>query len=487
VIGRTGIRSGFLSVLSDQDVDRIHSGAIQVLSQTGVLIQDEAILRRMGEAGCDCDPETARCRIPKRVIEEALKTVPKVVRLYNRFGGEAMSLGSGAFHARTSSGATHILDSDTGRLREPTLQDAADVARLADALPYVHGVSTMAVQPAETPLSTVDLHVARAALMNTTKPLGHVCLNESLIEPVLEMSAAVVGGRESLRRRPILTALAESTSPLRFVRTQLAVARAFASWGVPLTVHAHPMAGLTSPVTLAGELVVTHAEILAWIAITQVLASGTPVVYGMSSSVPNMRNMLNLSGAVEIGLLGGAVARLSRHIGLPCLMSTGSDAHAPGAQSVMERLMTLLLPAWAGMDLVNLTTLETKMSFSPTQLVLDNALLEITARMFQGITVNDETLALDLIQQMGSVGGFFATPHTVRHFRKEIMVPALVGRETREVWEAAGGRDMADRAREKALLLLAEHHPPALPEKVVEQLDEIVCEAETRSGFRSRG
>jgi trimethylamine--corrinoid protein Co-methyltransferase len=461
MIARTGIRSGFLSVLSDQDVDRIHSGAIQILSQTGVLIQDEAILRRMGEAGCDCDPEAARCRIPKRVIEEALKTVPKLVRLYNRFGGEAMSLGSGAFHARTSSGATHILDSDTGRLREPTLRDAADVARLADALPYVHGVRT--------------------------KPLGHVCLNESLIEPVLEMSAAVVGGRESLRRRPILTALAESTSPLRFVRTQLAVARAFASWGVPLTLHAHPMAGLTSPVTLAGELVVTHAEILAWVTITQVLASGTPVVYGMSSSVPNMRNMLNLSGAVEIGLLGGAVARLSRHIGLPCLMSTGSDAHAPGAQSVMERLMTLLLPAWAGMDLVNLTTLETKMSFSPTQLVLDNALLEITARMFQGITVNDETLALDLIQQMGSVGGFFATPHTVRHFRKEIMVPALVGRETREVWEAAGGRDMADRAREKALLLLAEHHPPALPEKVVEQLDEIVCEAETRSGFRSRG
>jgi len=482
MIGRTGIRSGSLSVLNDEEVERIHSGAIQVLSQTGVLIQDEAILRRMDGAGCTCYPETGRCRIAKRVIEEALKTAPKVVRLYDRFGAEAMALGSGGFHARTSSGATHILDSDTGSLREPTLQDASDVARLADALPYVHGVSTMAVQPAETPLSTVDVHVARAALMSTTKPLGHVCLNEGLIEPVLEMAAVVVGGRESLRRRPILTALAESTSPLRFVKTQLAVARAFASWGVPLTIHAHPMAGLTSPVTLAGELVVTHAEVLAWVTITQVLASGTPVVYGMSSSVPNMRNMLNLSGPVEIGLLGAAVARLSRHIGLPCLMSTGSDAHAPGAQSVMERLMTLLLPAWAGMDLVNLTTLETKMSFSPTQLVLDNALLEITARMFQGITVNDETLALDLIQQMGSVGGFFATPHTVRHFRKEIMVPALVGREARDAWEATGAPDMADRAREEAMRLLSEHHPPALPENVVEQLDEIVCEAETRSG-----
>jgi trimethylamine--corrinoid protein Co-methyltransferase len=112
---------------------------------------------------------------------------------------------------------------------------------------------------------------------------------------------------------------------------------------------------------------------------------------------------------------------------------------------------------------------------------LDNALLEITARMFQGITVNDETLGLDLIQQAGPGGGFFAATHTVRHFRKEIVVPALVGRETRDVWEAAGARDMADRAREEALRLLAEHHPPALPERMVDQLDEIVREAETRS------
>lgn len=482
MIGRTGIRNGFLSVLSDDDVERIHLGALQVLSRTGIIVRDEAMLRRLGEAGCYLGPEAARCRIPERVIEEALKTVPKIVRLYDRFGAEAMALGSGAFHARTSSGATHVLDMNTGRRREPTLQDAADAARLADALPHVHGVSTMAVQPAETAVSTVDVHVARTTLMNTTKPLGHVCLNENLIESVLEMAAAVVGGRDVLRRRPILTVIAESTSPLQLVKSQLAVARAFSSWGVPLTLHAHPMAGLTSPVTLAGELVVTHAEVLAWITVTQILSSGTPVVYGMSSSVPNMRSGLNLSGAVEIGLLGASVARLARRIGVPCLMSTGSDAHAPGDQSVMERLMTMLLPALAGIDLVNLTTLDTKMSFSPTQVVLDDSLLEITARMLQGIPVDEETLALELIHQVGPAGGFFDATHTARHFRKELLMPGLIGRETRDAWEAAGSPDMAERARAKAFRLLAEYHPPALPEGVVEQLDEIVREAEARAG-----
>jgi trimethylamine--corrinoid protein Co-methyltransferase len=195
-----------------------------------------------------------------------------------------------------------------------------------------------------------------------------------------------------------------------------------------------------------------------------------------------MRNGLNLSGAVEIGLLGAAVARLARRIGVPCLMSTGSDAHTPGDQSVMERLMTMLLPALAGIDLVNLTTLDTKMSFSPTQVVLDDSLLEITARLLQGVSVDEETLALELIHQVGPAGGFFDTTHTARHFRKELLMPGLVGRKTRDAWEAAGKPGMAEQARERALCILAEHHPPTLPECVVEQLDEIVREAEGSTG-----
>lgn len=482
MIGRGGIRGGFLSVVNDEEVERIHQGALRVLSGTGVIVRDKALLSLLGDAGCGLGPEESRCRIPVRIVEEALKTAPGVVRLYDRFGAEAMVLGSGAFHARTSSGATRVLDPDTGGRREPTLRDAADAARLADALPRVHGVSTMAVQPAEVPVSAIDVHVVRTALLNTTKPLGHVCLNENLIESVLEMAAAVVGGRETLRQRPILTVLAESTSPLQFVKSQLAVARAFSSWGVPLTIHAHPIAGLSAPVTLAGELVMTHAEVLAWVVITQILVAGTPVVYGMSSSVPNMRNGLNLAGAVEIALLGAAVARLARRIGIPSLMGTGTDAHVPGDQSIQERLMTMLLPAFAGIDLVNLTTLDTKMSFSPTQLVLDDSLLEITARMLEGISVDEEALALELIHQVGPAGGFFDATHTAHHLRKELLIPGLVGRETRDAWEAAGSPSMTERAREKALRILAEHHPPALPEGVVDQLAGVVREADVRAG-----
>jgi trimethylamine--corrinoid protein Co-methyltransferase len=480
-IGRKGLRAGFLSLLTEDDVEQIHEGALQVLARTGIAIHHEPTLSLLAEAGCRVSGQDRRVHIPAPVVEQAAARAPDVVRLYNRLGEQVMALGAGPLHARTSSGAIGFIDPNTGQRRAPTSQDAADAARLADALPHIHGVSTMAAQPADVPVAAVDVHAVRIALANTVKPLGYVCLNESLIEPVLDMLAEAVGGDRALRERPAITALAESTSPLQLVSSQISVLQAFARRGLPLTLHAHPMAGFTAPVTLSGELVITHAEVLALVTIAQLTQPGTPVVYGLSSSVPDMRSGTNLSGAVEIGLLGAAEAKLAKRCGLPCVMSTGTDAHAPGAQSVMERLMTLLLPALAGVDLVNLTTLETKMTFDLVQLVVDETLLAGVERCLRGIPVNDAALALDLIHDAGPGGAFIATDHTAERFREELLIPDLVDRQSREAWQAAGAPDMVARARAKALRTLADHRPVPLTDSVAARLDEIVQDAEARS------
>ncbi len=480
-VSSPGLSRARLCTITENEIEHIHDGALQSLARTGIAIHDEAVLTLLDEAGCRVDHETRHVCIQAPVVENAVATAPPTVGLYNRLGKQVMALGTGPFHARTSSGATGILDLDSGRRRRPNCQDAANVVRLADALPHVHGVSTMAVQPADIPVTAVDVRTVRLALANTVKPLGYVCLNERLIEPVLAMSAVVAGGEDALRERPFITALAESTSPLQLVSSQLAVLKAFASRGLPLTLHAHPMAGFTAPVTLAGELVITHAEVLALVTIAQLIRPGTPVVYGMSSSVPDMRSGSNLSGAVEIGLMGAAVARLSRRCGLPCVMSSGTDAHVPGAQAMLERLMTLLPPALAGIDLVNLTTMDTKMSFSLEQLVIDEAILSVIERYLRGITVDDETLALDLIHEIGPGGAFTTTAHTIRHFRDELLIPDLIGRESRESWQAAGAPDVRTRAQEKARRILAEHRPLPLADSIAVQLDEIVKETESQT------
>jgi trimethylamine--corrinoid protein Co-methyltransferase len=156
-------------------------------------------------------------------------------------------------------------------------------------------------------------------------------------------------------------------------------------------------------------------------------------------------------------------------------MSSGTDTHWPGAQAMMERLMTLLLPALAGIDLINLSTLETKMTFSLEQLVIDETILSAIERYLRGITVDEETLALDLIHQIGPGGAFLATDHTRRHFQDELLIPDLIGREPRESWEAAGAPDMRTRAREEVCRILAEHHPPPLTDGVAAQLDDHCC------------
>jgi trimethylamine--corrinoid protein Co-methyltransferase len=479
-IGRKGLRGGFLSLLTEGEVEQVHEGALRVLNRTGIVIHHEPVLSLLEEAGCRVFHKDSRAHIPAPVIEEATAQAPGVVCLYSRQGEQTMALGAGRLHARTSSGATGFIDLNNGRRRAPTCQDAADAARLADALPHVHGVSTMAAQPADAPVKAVDVHAVRIALANTVKPLGYVCLNESLVEPVLDMLEVAVGGKEALRRKPVISALVESTSPLQLVSSQMSVLQAFALRSLPLTLHAHPMAGFTAPVTLAGELVITHAEVLALVTIAQLVQPGTPVVYGMSSSVPDMRSGTNLSGAVEIGLLGAAATQLAKRCGLPCLMSTGTDAHAPGAQSVMERLMTLLVPALAGIDLVNLTTLDTKMSFSLEQLVLDETLLSVVERCLAGIAVDDKAIALDLIDNVGPGGAFIATEHTLERFREELLVPELIERQNRGAWRAAGMPDMRTRAREKALRILEAHQPVPLANGIAALLDEIVQEAEAR-------
>jgi trimethylamine--corrinoid protein Co-methyltransferase len=478
-IDRQGLRAGLFSLLASDDLERVHVGALEVLAQTGVVILHQPTLTLLKSAGCRVMAEEQRVYLPPDLIEEAITRAPGVVDLYDRSGKPAMKLGAGPLYARTSSGATSILDLDSGACRPATCHDAAMAARLADALPHVHGVSTMAVQPADVPVSMVDLHALHIALINSSKPLGYVCLNEGLLDAVMAVATTVAGGDASLRERPFLTALAESTSPLRFVSSQMAVLHAFGSRGLPLTLHAHPIAGLTAPVTLCGLLVITHAEVLALATIAQLLRAGTPVIYGMSSSVPDMHTGANLSGAVEIGLLGVAMAQLARRCGLPCVLSTGTDAHAPGDQSVMERLMTLLLPALAGVDLVNLTTLSTKMSFSLEQVVLDETVLSLVKRCLQGIAVDEATLALDLIQTIGPGGAYLTTSHTLDYFREELLIPDLVSRGSRVAWEAAGAPDMRARARERVHDILDTHQPASLPDGVTARLDEIVREAQT--------
>lgn len=440
---------GLLQPLSADQVEEIHVASLRVLETTGLLVRDPEILHLLGKSGCRVEPERDLARIPSDLVLEALRQSPRVVTLCGRDSGHDLALGDGCVYARTPGGATQLLDPETGTVRDATKGDVADCVRLADGLPNIHGISMCQVVPLDVPRHQMDIHSAEASFANTRKHLFYVCHNEESIDAVIEMAAALVGGVEALKARPIISPLCESTSPLTLAHDQAKVLKRFAASGLPLRLHAHPMAGLTSPVTLAGELVVTNAEVLGMLVIAQCVAPGVPVVYGMSSSVPDMTTGKNLAGAVEIGLLGAAVGQLARRYGLPSSVSSGIDAMAPGAQAMLERLMTALPPILAGVNLINLCTTGGKMVFSPEQLVIDDETMRWIGRYLRGIRVSDEALALDLIAAIGP-GGFYADQeHTAQQFRQELLHTGLIRGGGSE-----GATELRERARQKVREIL---------------------------------
>jgi len=442
-------KGNYLQPLADDEVERIHNASLDVLETTGMVIHDGEILQCLETVGCETDPSKNLAKIPRGLVTDALAKSPRVVTLCGRHAKHDLHLGDGRAYARTPGGATRIFDWETGEARESTKEDVAKCVRLADALPNIHGISMCQVVPLNVPRHHMDLHAAEASLANTNKHLFYVCHNDDLIENVIEMAAARVGGVDALRERPIVSPLCESTSPLQLDASQARVMKSFAHKGLPLRLHAHPIAGLTAPVTLAGELVMTNAEILALVVIAQTIAPGIPVVYGMSSSVPDMKTGLNLAGAVEIGLLGAAVAQLARRCGLPSSVSSGTDAKSPGAQSVLERMMTALPPILAGADLINLCTTDSKLTFSPEQLVIDDEVMRWIGRYLRGIRVDDGTIALGLIGEVGQTGTFVDKTHTARHLREELLLGGLV----REAW--ASKEDLESKARQKVRGILS--------------------------------
>jgi trimethylamine--corrinoid protein Co-methyltransferase len=470
---RTG---NYLQTLTYEEIERIHQTSLEVLERTGMIIRDGEIVQLLEETGCEVDLDRGLVKISRGLVEEAIEKAPSIVTLCGRSGEHDLHLGDGKVYARTAGGATRILDLEAGAARSATKEDVAAGARLADALPNIHGVSMNQVVPMDVPVGLIDVHAADVSFCNTGKHLFYICHNEDLIEHVIEMAAIVIGGDEALRERPIVNGLCEATAPLRLVESQARVLKSFAANSLPLRLHSHPVAGFTSPVTLAGELVITNAEILGLVVISQLINPHTPVIYGMSSSIPDMRTSLNLAGAVEIGLLGAAIAQLARHYSLPCSMTSAIDAEFPGPQAVLERLMTSLLPILAGVDLINLNTIQTKLTFSLEQLVIDDEIMRWIAHYLRGIRIDDETLAVDLINEVGPGGAFFDKGHTARHLRDELLLEGLI----REPWKN-GEKDLRSKARRRAKEILIQHRSKPLGEEIIMKFAEIVGEARRRT------
>jgi len=482
------IEGGQLKFLTKEQIYEIYLGALDILQNVGVRVRESSVLKALEEAGCLINGEIVK--MPTHLIEEAVRKAPSRFTIYGRGPSTKVRMEDKKVYFQPMIGRLNILDAKTGKKRRTNLQDVANLVKIADALPNYHILHSGAIMPHIEGIPDEVSHVYGylASVKSSSKIIKGTCRGRNKAIDCIKMALVLAGGEKKLREKPNIYTTYNVISPLEHDREMLEGLTEYVKYGLPVDVTSEPQMGATSPVTLAGTLAQQTAEVLSGIAIAQVLRPGTPVFFGTCGAAMDMRYGTIALGGVEAGLLNVAHAQIAQFCQIPS-RGTGANTNAKvlDFQAGYEKAITLMMPAMAGVNMIFYPgTIEHAETISMESLVIDHEICSIVSRALKGIKVNENTLALDLIDKVGQGGHFLKEHHTIDYLQAEHYTPKLADRKRREDWEAGGSKDLTNVAREKVQQLLDEHKPLPLNKKNEEELFQIIKEVEKRE-FGNKG
>jgi trimethylamine--corrinoid protein Co-methyltransferase len=333
------------------------------------------------------------------------------------------------------------------------------------------------------PVRGRDILMLREAFSGTTKNIHLRSFSGKTLKIMFEMATIVAGGKEALRKRPLVSLLEAPVSPLRFLDVTVDALFLCGEYGIPLDVCVMPIAGGTGPVTMAGNVQLLNTEFLGAVVISQLVHPGAPLQYAPRPMTMDMRTGFSLAGAIELGLMAVAGAQMAHYYNVPVsLHGPWTDSMSHDGQSTFERTYMTLMAAYAGANvLVGAGMIQQSLVTSYEQLVIDSEICETVVRALAGFEVDEGRLALEAIARVGPGGNFLQDEHTLKYLRGERYFPSpLIYRNSREAWMAAGATDFEKRANDIARTILREHEPAPLPEDVGKALDQLVRDAMTQ-------
>lgn len=464
------------TILSDEEIRRIHAGTLKVLRDVGVRVYHEEVLKRLAEAGAEVDMASRTARFDEKMVMHSLEVAGKSYTLYGRDGTKVARIGQGDFITLSSPGQYSWVDIRGKKRFPPTSRETRQAIIVGDALENIDIVGAM-TQPEDIPTPIRDIYLTAELVKNTRKPTRCWIANGRTAHYILEIYKTVAGGAAALRARPQIEAFIEPISPLQMPTTGMEILLEFTALGLPVSYGPMAQASATGPATLAGTLVQENAENLAAIVITQALQPGTPVMYGGIPHIFDPRTTTISFGSPEQALMGVAMAQIAKSYGLPVYINVGlSDANDLDVQSGLERGITFILGVLAGADLCgHFGVMGADQGASLSLLVVDNEMVSYVRRILRRFAVNEDTLALELIAAIGPGGQYLAEEHTVRHFRREFWFPSLLwNRRGWDIWLAEGGKNMAERAAERVEEILATHELEPIEEDLAREIDNIL-------------
>jgi len=455
-------------------VRKIHDSSLRVIETVGVKFPSARALDIWKSHGARVDAGSRIVKAPGRLIEEALGKAPPVYTLAARNPVLDLPLDGNHVYVGTDGCGVEVIDIRSGQRRRSVLQDVADIARVADCLEEV-AFHWVPVSAQDSPPETRGLHELLAIWKNSTKHIQTESVYSGReARGAAEMAALLAGGKDQLRKRPLLSLMECTVSPLAHDCGSLEAALVAAEYGLPVGFMSMASGISSAPATLAGNLVVANAEVLSGLALIELACPGAPVYYASAQTMMDPRTGAYTGGGPEDFLLGAAGNRLADFYRVPLSMgSFATGAKEPNWQAGLENSLSTFMASLSMSDMlsgVGLLSGSTVWSFA--QMIMDCEIFGIVASMMEGIPVNEETLALEAIKEVGPGGTFLTHGHTKRHLR-ELWMNSCLDRRPISVWEQK--KDGApDWALARARSILETHQPAPLEPALERELRRII-------------
>lgn len=454
--------------LSAESVAQIHQTTVRFLENVGVDFPSEAAVNVFKRHGVKTDG--ARVYLSETQLFKALGTAPRQFTVQARNPAHNVTVGGGRPVFAPGYGAPFLVDAVDG-VRAPTMADYHQLVKIAHSLPNQDLSGHLLVEPSDVSGARAPVHMLYAHMIHSDKAFMGSTTGWRGANHTLEMARILFGG--DLRDQYVCLGLINSLTPLRYSSEMLEALSAYAEARQPVVIAALAMAGSTAPVTLAGVLALQNAELLAGVALTQMISPGTPVIVGSTSTNIDMKTGALAIGSPELSQMIAAHAQLARFYNLPSRSGGAlTDASYPDNQAAFESMMALLTTVNCGVDFIlhGGGILSSYLAFSFEKFVLDDEMCGMVKRFHEGIRVEPDTLAYDVAANVGVGGNFLADDHTVQRCRTEFYRPALSDRAGLEAWTHSGRLTAVDRARQRWQKLVAKHVDPPLDATTARQL-----------------
>jgi trimethylamine---corrinoid protein Co-methyltransferase len=461
-----------LDYLEKDELEQIHKAVLSVLEKNGIEFYSDEARKILQKGGARVEGE--KVFFPPEMVMEQVGLAPSEFTLHARNPENSVVIGGQNTVHAPGYGSPYVMDHVQNARRNATYDDYVAFTKLAGNSENIDVVGGVLVEPNDIEDNLRHAKMFQAAVKYTDKCLMGSAMGGKKAQDSVDMASIIFGGIENVRKNPALISLINTNSPLEFDPRMLDALMVYARNNQPVIIAALAMTGTTSAVTLAGSLVQQTAEILSGVVLAQLINPGTPVVFGSASSIVDLRTGNLAIGSPESVKMFSVIAQLARFYGLPS-RGGGSltDAIIPDSQSGFESMMVLMTSVLSGLNFIlhSVGLLENYMTMSYEKFIIDDEMLGMIRNFADRFPVNEDTLAVDTIINVGSGGNYISEEHTFRHM-KDMRIPVISSRQN-----YAGATELTDtaqRAHEFCKKVLQDYKSPGLDEKVETELNKFI-------------